>query len=178
MLARAIDRMQAPRAGAIRRMALIVMASLPIVFTLRFVALSGSLGRGIVPPARASVDPLASWLDAHVRPTGTPRVLTTFFYGSYLTWRLPAYSMSIDGRTFFPDSAAEPDAFRVADNGPFPYGPWQSADVAIVPMRFPVASVLDTAAGWMRADTVPKGVNVQMAAGLWVRRSWLAHARR
>ena len=123
MLARAVDRMQAPRAGAIRRMALVVMASLPIVFSLRFLALSGSLGPGIVPPARANVDPLASWLDAHVRPTGRPRVLTTFFYGSYLTWRLPEYSMSIDGRTFFPDSAAAPDAFRVADNGPFPFGP-------------------------------------------------------
>ena len=45
---------------------------------------------------------LADTLDA-IAPAGSGRVLTSFDYGNALLWRLPRYSMSIDGRTIFPD---------------------------------------------------------------------------
>ena len=45
-------------------------------------------------------------------------MFTEFNWGSELTWRLPGYSMSIDGRTIFPDSVALD--FASADRAPAP----------------------------------------------------------
>lgn len=177
-LARVMDRVSPPPRGAQRRMALAVMAMLPLVLSVAFLRRTETTGADLSSTPRWSVEPLASWLDEHARPIGKPRVLTAFDYGSYLTWRLTAYSMSIDGRGIFPDSAAAPDAYWAADDGPLPLGPWQSSDLAIVPLHFPVATVLDTANGWVRVDTVPKGPRVALAVGLWVRRSWLERVRR
>ena len=43
-------------------------------------------------------EPAARWLETHATiPPGT-RLLTTFNYGSYLKWRLPQLSESIDSR--------------------------------------------------------------------------------
>ena len=159
-------------------MALAVMAMLPLVISVAFLRRTQITGADLSSTPRWSVDPLATWLDEHARPIGKPRVLTGFDYGSYLTWRLPAYSMSIDGRGIFPDSAAAPDAYRTAEAGPLPLGPWESADLAIVPLHFPVAALLDTASEWVRVDSVPKGPRVGLAVGLWVRRSWFEQVRR
>ncbi|HKT08534.1 MAG TPA: hypothetical protein VJR24_11605 [Gemmatimonadaceae bacterium] len=175
MLALVLERIPEPRTPFHRRALSLTFAALPVALVLNFGRMGERLGKGIVPAPRASVEPLAQWLDDHVRLTGDgrPRMLTNFDYGSYLTWRLPAYSMSIDGRTIFPDSVAAPEAYRFADQGAFPLGPWREADVAIVPRNVPVASVLDTATGWIRLDSVPAGRGVPLASGLWAREDWL-----
>jgi hypothetical protein len=178
LLVRLLERAPRPPAGFQRRLALGVMASLPLVMSVGLAWHTGTADTDLSSPARRSVDPLATWLEGHVRPGGRPKVLTVFNYGSYLTWRLPAYSMSIDGRSIFPDSAARPDAYRVADDGPLPFGPWQSADVAILPLGYPVAAVLDSAHEWMRVDTVPAVSSEKFGSGLWVRRSWIDRFRR
>lgn len=180
MLALALERLPRPRTRGHRRVLVSTFVALPLALTARFVRLDAALGVDVEPPVRASVDPLASWLDRNVRLTGggRPRMLTNFDYGSYLTWRLPGYSMSMDGRTIFPDSAAAPEAYRFADQGPIPLGPWRSADLAIVPLRVPVAAILDTASGWVRLETVPGGRRAPLAAGLWARRDWLRTATR
>lgn len=175
MLALVLERIPKPRTTKNQSLMLLIFAALPVTLVLNFVRLDARLGTGIVPAPRASVEPLAQWLDDHVRLSnkGRPRVLTNFDYGSYLTWRLPAYSMSIDGRTIFPDSVARADAYRFADQGAIPLGPWRGADLAIVPLRVPVAAVLDTAAGWIRLDSVPAGRGVPLTSGLWAREDWL-----
>ena len=123
-----------------------------------------------------AAEPAARWLERHMR-TGAPgRALTTFTYGSYLEWRLPSLSESIDGRTIFPDSAALPDAF--AEHGVAHHGPWRSADLAIVPMTYPVTSLLDKDSAWIRvgvAEAAPWAATAPRA-GLWVRRAWWQHA--
>jgi len=175
MLAVVLERIPRPRTMLHRRILVLIFAALPVALVLNFGRLDGRLGKGIVPAPRASVEPLVQWLEDHVRVTSgsRPRVLTNFDYGSYLTWRLPAYSMSIDGRTIFPDSVAAPEAYRFADQGAIPLGPWREADLAIVPLRVPVAAVLDTAAGWVRLDSVAAGPGVPLASGLWAREDWL-----
>src|SRR5205823_5647094 len=84
----------------------------------------------VLPSIKAyAAEPAARWLETNVElPKGT-RVLTTFNFGSYLKWRLPATSESIDSRGVFPDSAALPDVPSVA--GPPHMGPWRSATVAV-----------------------------------------------
>lgn len=178
MLALVLERMRRPRTKRHQRLLLATLAALPLALIVNFGRLDVRLGNGIVPGPKASVEPLARWLDTHVRLTNDrrPHVLTNFDYGSYLTWRLPAYSMSIDGRTIFPDSVAAPEAYRFADFGAIPLGPWRDADLAIVPLRVPVAAVLDTATGWVRLDSVPAGRGVPLAAGLWAREGWLRAA--
>jgi hypothetical protein len=81
-------------------------------------------------------------------------------------------SVSIDGRTIFPDSAALPDAF--ADHGVAHYGPWRSADLAIVPVTYPVAALLDGDTAWTRIGTAAPAPWAPDAprAGLWVRDAW------
>ena len=176
-LVRLIERMPSLREGFQRRAGLIVMAALPVVMSVGLSGSSSVAGAGLVSPARESVDQLAGWLDSHAHPSDRPKVLTVFNYGSYLTWRLPAYSMSVDGRSIFPDSAAASDAYRVATDGPFPLGPWRSADVAILPLSYPVAAVLDTAVDWKRVASAPASTLSKSGSGLWVRRSWLEDKR-
>jgi hypothetical protein len=125
-----------------------------------------------------AIEPVAAWLESRaVVPQGT-RVLTTTSYGSYLKWRVPALSESIDTRSVFPDSVALPDVPSTAADRPV--GPWQAADLAVVPVSYPVAAILDRNADWQRigvavpapwAPTAPR-------AGLWARRNWIAsHVR-
>jgi hypothetical protein len=122
-------------------------------------------------------EPAASWLERHMRRGASGKLLTSFRYGSYLKWRVPSLSQSIDGRTIFPDSAALPDA--VAERGVKHLGPWRSADVAVMPLSFPVAASLDADAAWCRvgaANPAPWDSSAPRAA-LWVRREWWASAR-
>jgi hypothetical protein len=177
LLVRLIRRVPQPRRGLQQRVALAAMASLPLVMSIGLVRHSDSVDGDLATPARQSVETLATWLDTHANPNGRTKVLTVFNYGSYLTWRLPAYSMSVDGRGVFPDSAAEPDAFRVPDEAPFPLGPWRLADVAIVPLSYPVAAVLDSAPDWERVDSAPPSSLSRSGSGLWVRRSWRVESR-
>jgi hypothetical protein len=124
-----------------------------------------------------AADPIAGWLETNVRiPDGT-RVLTTFNFGSYLKWRLPAISESIDSRGVFPDSAALPDVPRVG--GDQHTGPWRSASVAVVPVNYQVAELLDSDPGWCRVGTASPAPWAPQAArvGLWAKCNWLRAQR-
>jgi len=131
--------------------------------------------RTLPSPAAPWVDPIASWLACNAGPEAGGRLLTTHGFGSYLIWRVPYLSPSVDGRTIFADSVARPETFRGAwDRGPL-HGPWRTADLAILPRSFAVTTVLDTAAGWRRVAVVnrPEGTT-----GLWVTERWWGRAGR
>ncbi|MGI9077802.1 MAG: hypothetical protein ACR2G6_10840 [Gemmatimonadaceae bacterium] len=125
------------------------------------------------PFASAMADPLTSWLECNSRADARGRVLTVFKLGSYLVWSLPSFSSSIDGRNIFPDSVARAESYHWPRSGPVPLGPWQSADLAIVTLDYPVAAVLDTATGWHKVaatDSVGRALNAR--AAMWVRTAW------
>jgi hypothetical protein len=125
-------------------------------------------------PGRWAVEaePLAAWLQSHATPRSRARLFTTFNFGSYLTWRLPGYSASIDSRTIFPDSVALPEAYIVKDLADTAFGPWRSADVAIVPLDYSVASAIDRSAEWVRLDRPDSASARRALLGLWARRAW------
>jgi len=130
-------------------------------------------GSTLSSPAALAMDTLVTQLAGR---EGERRVLTVFDLGSYLTWRAPALSASIDGRTIFPDSAALPDAPLSPTAPERPIGPWRSADAAIVPLRYPVAKVLDTARGWRRLATTRVQSSPFGTVGLWLKDSARASA--
>jgi hypothetical protein len=119
----------------------------------------------------------ARWLEMNQSiPSGT-RVLTTFNFGSYLKWRLPTISESIDTRGVFPDSAALPDVPSVSRRSHV--GPWREASVAIVPTNYPVAEILDADPQWRKIGTAapaPWDLNAARV-GLWAKRDWLEAQR-
>lgn len=176
----AISRIPDPRSIARARLRTVILAAVGLLLCAEHAVLGRSLrdpegtvvtrtlpGRGPV-----SAEPFAAWLRAHARPSGRARLLTTFSFGSYLTWRLPEYSSSIDSRTIFPDSVAEPEALVMRANAGSEFGPWRSADVALVPDWYAVAAVLDTAAGWVRlAGPYPQRSTARQL-GIWARRAW------
>jgi hypothetical protein len=127
-------------------------------------------------PKAPAADPLAAWPEQRLTPDAHGRLLTVFNNGSCLTWRLPALSASIDARTIFPDSAATPEGYHLPVDGPMPTGPWRSADVAFVPLAYPVAAALDSSPEWRRVATVPRPSGDNIATGLWVRATWWARA--
>jgi hypothetical protein len=143
---------------------------------LGHVAVSSTSGiRDSLPVEVANVlDPLVARLQREPASCGN-RIMTAFNLGSYLTWRLPRYSVSVDSRGIFPDSVVMPEAFRI-DDGPEAFGAWRTADLAIIPRSFRLASVLDTATGW-RQVTTSWGTSASSASdtahrrevGLWVR---------
>jgi hypothetical protein len=126
--------------------------------------------------ASESVEPLLVWLECHVKPGARGRVYTWFNYGSYLAWRLPGFSASIDGRTIFPDSVAKPEKLgsgllpRPRDHV------WASADLALIPASFATATQLDSAVGWKRAASLYRPENPADSVALWVRSAWWANA--
>jgi hypothetical protein len=115
-------------------------------------------------PAALATDSLLARLVSYPRV----RVLTVFDLGSYLTWRAPGFSASIDGRTIFPDSAALPDAALPSTAPERSLGPWRSADAAMVPLAYPVAAVLDTATGWERLAQTDSPSSPFGPVGLWL----------
>ncbi len=116
-------------------------------------------------------EPLAAWLQSHAKPVSRARLFTTFNFGSYLTWRLPEYSASIDSRTIFPDSVALPEAYIVKDLADTSLGPWRSADVAIVPADYAVASAIDRSPEWIRLARPDSAGARRALLGLWARRA-------
>ena len=105
------------------------------------------------------------------------RLLTTFEYGSYLRWRLPSLSESIDSRNIFPDSVVlSTENHRGAPR----LGPWRGADVAIFPESYPLARALDADPRWERVMVAPPPPWAPEArrAGLWRRRAWWQGAAR
>lgn len=121
------------------------------------------------------LDPLVARLQGEPASCGN-RIMTAFNLGSYLTWRLPGYSVSVDSRGIFPDSVVLPEAFRTTDDGPEVYGAWRTADLAIIPLSFRLASVLDTTTGWRHVttalgarDRTSSDTTHRGGVGLWVR---------
>lgn len=131
-----------------------------------------STSRRLPVEASSAIEPLLVWLECNVRPGTDGRVFTWFNYGSYLAWRLPGYSASIDGRTIFPDSVAKVEMLRSGLLAHPEYHVWSSADLAIVPLYFGVAATLDTAQQWRLAATVRSEEQQSDPVGLWVRSSW------
>ncbi|MDB4881363.1 MAG: hypothetical protein JWL95_129 [Gemmatimonadetes bacterium] len=115
---------------------------------------------------------IARWIDSNTVAVADTRLMTNFSYGSYLTWRLPGYSVSIDSRAIFPDSVGAAEAVVGAAERDIPLGPWRSAEVAILPLRYRAAAALDTASGWRRAATVPGDPIALDSTGLWVTDVW------
>ncbi|MGE5727910.1 MAG: hypothetical protein ACM34L_04850 [Gemmatimonas sp.] len=183
----AIERVFGSLPAAYRRFPAMLTFALAAVVTGRFVmggaAMTRSLGASwraehVAPgltlsePGGISADPLI----VRLAMLGVPvRVLTVFDLGSYVAWRGPLLSESVDGRTIFPDSASLPDAMFAAGSRAGALGPWRSADAALVPTAYPVAAVLDTASDWRRLATsdAPSPVG---PIGLWVRRTWYSSA--
>jgi hypothetical protein len=154
------------------------LVAIAIPMSAAWRAEGGAMTRRLPSAASAPIEPLLVWLDCHVKPGHGGRVYTTFNYGSYLAWRLPAYSASIDGRTIFPDSVAKPDALVSGLLSRPAYRVWSSADLAIVPRYFGVAAVLDTARIWTLAATAAMPARSADSVGLWVNRTWWTHAGR
>lgn len=132
--------------------------------------------RTIAAPGAAAAMALSDTLDA-LAPNAHGHVLTSFDYGNALTWRLPRYSMSIDGRTIFPDSAAAAEGFLVGRAMPDSL-PWVggSAEIAILPMSHAFNRRLSRSAEWIRlADARVHATAAASDSGvLWARRTWLA----
>jgi len=140
---------------------------------------AGGLSTRVLPSEAASgIEPIARWLECAVRMEEGGKLLTTYNFGGYARWRLPFLSESIDGRTIFPDSVAAAEGYIIAVRRPLPLPPWRGADLAIVPVRYPVAAVLDTAVGWHRlAITADRNGRAAIIA-LWVTEEWWARAGR
>lgn len=125
-------------------------------------------------PAAAVMEPLVRFVECTLKPPAGTRAYTSFNYGSYLVWRLPTLSYSIDGRNIYPDSVAIAEAFQVANDGPMQLGPWRSADVAIAPLAHATARAIDASADWQLMRVSVPVDTTDRAAGLWVKRGWLA----
>jgi hypothetical protein len=121
---------------------------------------------------------VAQWLSANTVPEARGRIMTSFAYGSYLSWRLPHYSTSIDSRGLQPDSVTAAEAVVSAAAQGYPLGPWQSADVAILPVQFRAAAALDTAVRWRRIVAVPGEPVPSDSTAIWVRAKWWARNAR
>jgi hypothetical protein len=140
---------------------------------------AGSVSTRFLPSVNArSIEPIAQWLDCNVKPNARGRLLTTFNFGGYVPWRLPYLSESIDGRTIFPDSVAKAEAYFAPNRATIPLPPWRSADLAIAPLHFPVAAVLDTAKGWRRIALTSQMDGGTAMIGLWVTERWWLEAGR
>jgi hypothetical protein len=136
-------------------------------------ALEGSTRDRVLPTfAARPTERIAKWLQANTAPGAHGRIMTSFAFGSYLTWRLPGYSTSIDSRGLQPDSVAIAEAVVSAAARDVPLGPWRSADLAILPVWFRAAAALDTATGWRRALVVPGDPVRGDSTALWVRQDW------
>ncbi|HSJ13855.1 MAG TPA: hypothetical protein VK939_05540 [Longimicrobiales bacterium] len=151
--------------------AILLSASVPPI-SPAFWLFEGDATNRMLP--RAGEDPalwLPTWLLCHTQPGARGRIFTEFNYGSELTWRLPGYSPSIDGRTIFPDSDAVEFSFQ-------PYGrrgghasTWRHADLALLDRSFWLAPVLDTVPDWVllaQARATSRGT----LAALWAKREW------
>lgn len=185
IVAAAIERLKEPSKPWARRAQkmLVFVFCLLLMFPRATVAREGwenerSGSRTLSSGIARSIEPLLEWLECHVRPGIRPRVYTTFNFGNYVIWRMPGYSPSIDGRVIFPNSVARAEGFVFAPTGSITYGPWAAADLAIIPLRYRVSAVLDTATGWHRATvTAFEPGDREDVVGLWLKNSWWDRVR-
>jgi len=141
--------------------------------------LSGGMSSRFLPTTNAkSIEPLAHWLDCYTRHEVGGRLVTIFNYGGYVPWRLPYLSESIDGRVIFADSVSRPETYFFPVRRTVALQPWRTADLAIFPVPFPVAGVLDTAQGWRRVAMTVQLEGPARMIGLWVKEAWWQKAGR
>jgi hypothetical protein len=134
---------------------------------------AGTLASRRLPSIIASgIEPIANWLDCNVDRTVGGKLLTTYNFGGYARWRMPYLSESIDGRTIFPDSVGVPEGYFLPVRRMLPLPPWRSADLAILPVSYPIAAVLDTASGWRRVAITADMNGPPRIIGLWVTERW------
>jgi hypothetical protein len=138
---------------------------------------AGGRSLRVLPSLNAhSIEPIADWLDCNVRPGASGRLVTIFNYGGYIPWRLPYLSESVDGRTIFPDSVARAETYFPPNRSKIPLPPWRTADLAIAPLNFPIASVLDSASGWRRVAITSQMDGKASIIGLWITDRWWKRA--
>jgi hypothetical protein len=123
---------------------------------------------------RAAADPalwLPSWLVCHTRAGAGGRLYTEFNYGSELTWRLPGYSPSIDGRTIFP--ASEAMEYTLVQHGRrrTHADTWRAADLALLDRSHWLAPVLDEDDDWVLLADGHRTARGRHGA-LWAKRDW------
>ena len=179
LVGEAADRAFAAGAGALRRPfgrtvtagvgAIVLVAAMPALRPDLW-RYEGDTVHRMLP--RAAEDPalwLPAWLSCHTRPGAGGRIFTEYNYGSELTWRLPGYSPSIDGRTIFPDSDAAEFAFTLYGRRRTHASTWTRADVALLGRSFWLAPVLDADTAWIFLAQSGRGWN---GGALWARRAW------
>jgi hypothetical protein len=129
-------------------------------------------------PEAPALEPVVAWLACAL--AGTPpatatrgaHATTVFNYGSYLAWRVPALSWSVDGRTIFPDSVARAEATQGAAGSRW-HPPYGSAIAVVLPPWHATRARLEADPTFLRVPVAGADTN---AALLWVRRSWHAGA--
>jgi hypothetical protein len=170
------DATEAPPRRSIRFLALcacLVIIVAESVRTRDLRRLEGSTSDRRLPTYGARpAERIAQWLRSNTMADARGRIMTSFAFGSYLTWRLPGYSTSIDSRGLQPDSVTAAESVVSAAARGFPVGPWKSADLAILPVQFRAAAVLDSATGWQRMVAVQGEAVPGDSTALWVRRDW------
>jgi hypothetical protein len=176
------DATEAPPRRSIRLLGLVaclLIISAELIRTRDLRALEGSTRDRRLPTFGARpAERIAQWLRSNTGSEAGGRIMTSFSFGSYLTWRLPGFSTSIDSRGLQPDSVTAAEAVVSAAAQDFPLGPWRAADLVILPVNYRAAAVVDTATGWQRVLTVPGDPVRSDSAALWVRGDWWArHAR-
>ncbi len=127
-------------------------------------------------PVAASIvtEPLVRVLECQTRVGDDTKAFVAFNYASYLVWRLPSVRYQIDGRNIYPDSVSIAEAYQVAADGPLQTGPWQSADVAILPMKYAQSQLLAASPAWMRLRVSVPTDSTDQPAALWATRRWMS----
>lgn len=120
-------------------------------------------------PSAESVEPAVRWLTCALAAHrgATVRGTTAFDYGSYLAWRVPQLSWSIDGRGIFPDSVARADARQELRVGPPLSPPWRSSAVVLLSASHATLHEIAREDGWQE---VSLGATGHPRVALWVRR--------
>jgi hypothetical protein len=168
--------------GLLREPRLLNVARVPLVLIIvlltmpplspAFWLFEGNTTQRMLP--RAGEDPalwLPGWLTCNTREGAAGRIYTEFNYGSELTWRLPGYSPSIDGRTIFPDSIARDFAFYPMGRARRFSTTWTGADLALLDRSFWLAPVLDASPDWIllaEGRRTSRGT----AGALWAKTEW------
>ncbi|QJR37763.1 hypothetical protein [Gemmatimonas groenlandica] len=153
----------------------VVAVFAPIGHALKARELLGPVD-GLPHPEAKALAPAVRWLTCATAGAdsagGVARGTTVFDDGSYLAWRVPSVSWSVDGRTIFPDSVTRAEAGQQLRYGAVVYPPWRHGDVVLLPATHAVAAVIDADSSWQRIAITP-GADAAAAVGVWARRKWM-----
>ncbi|WP_411278889.1 hypothetical protein [Gemmatimonas sp.] len=181
VVAMALARVPLPTLMATKRAvvgAWVVAVLAPIAHALKARELLADT-EGLPHPEAIALAPAVRWLTCatdgvnadSVHVDSLPRGTTVFDDGSYLVWRVPGVSWSMDGRAIFPDSVAKPEAGQQLRYGAVLSPPWKHGDIALLPARHASAVALDADPMWRAVPTDSVAGATRMR--LWVRRAWL-----